>query len=144
MRHHQTPPDKSGVHRATHSLTTAHKLSPQGGTLPSGACEMLRSPQEGPANRPYSAYKNFGPGSHKGGSSTLHFVSQTRFFYERFLRKISRPSIQDRGLYGTRPGVRESGAENPTGRDEAGAGGQAGCFSPSLSEAVAEDGKSKG
>jgi hypothetical protein len=36
-----------------------------------GACEMLKSPQEGLATRPYFAYKIFGPAPYRGGSAAL-------------------------------------------------------------------------
>ncbi len=90
-----------------------------------GPVKCLNRPRKAPPTVHILLIKFWGLGPIRGGSSIPHFVSLTRFFYERFLRKISRPSIQERGLYGTRPGVRESGAENPTERDEPGRRGRA-------------------
>lgn len=65
----QTSPrkDKSTAHRATHSPTTARKGAPMG-KFTGGPVKCLNRPQEGPANRPYFAYKIFGLGSIRGVS----------------------------------------------------------------------------
>lgn len=60
--------DKSTALRATHSPATTRK-----GDIPRervrGACEMFKSPQEGPASRLYFAHKIFGPAPYQGGSA---------------------------------------------------------------------------
>ncbi|OGP69986.1 MAG: hypothetical protein A2Y80_04880 [Deltaproteobacteria bacterium RBG_13_58_19] len=52
--------------RATQSPTTARKGAPKGRKY-GGPVKCLNRPQEGPANRPYFAYKIYGLGSHRPG-----------------------------------------------------------------------------
>jgi hypothetical protein len=61
-----TRKDKSMAHRATHSPTTARKGGTHG-QVTRRSVKCLNRPQEGPANRPYFAYKIFRHGSHNPG-----------------------------------------------------------------------------
>jgi hypothetical protein len=63
---------------------------------------MLKSPREGPANRPYFAYKIFGLGSHPGGG-TYDFSGT------EILEKFPDGPCKDRGGTTFHPGVCLSG-----------------------------------